>query len=297
MRRMAAVALVVAVGVAVGAGAVALARGGAGRSPRRPPTPSVAAFRFPTHGAIQPAAVAAAAPADGFVEPASARAALEAFLGAERDGLTATSYRLLTTADQQDIGSPAAWAAASADRPKPLMFTVASEQPGAEGEEITVDVARHPSLDQFAGFVSARATQVWRVVHEGATWRVAAEPLSESPVLPPIAGATDVAGRWLQASAACDRGAAAALEGVANLTGPEDLLGAPCSERGAWAVTGPAITLDRADDTQAFVEAYGPDVGTWTRLVRVRGPRTHFLAALAPLGDDWRVIGVTSDGG
>src|SRR5438270_373715 len=100
-----------------------------------------------------------------------------------------------------------------------------------------------------------------------------------------------------QASAACNRAAAAALEGVANLTGPEDLWAAPCSERGEWTVAGPVITLDRAPDTEALVEAYGPDVGTWTRLVPVRGPRTHFLAAVAPVGDDWRVIGAASDGG
>ena len=39
-----------------------------------------------------------------------------------------------------------------------------------------------------------------------------AEPVSEDPVLPPTATAADVAGRWLQASAACNRAAAAALE-------------------------------------------------------------------------------------
>ena len=91
--------------------------------------------------------------------------------------------------------------------------------------------------------------------------------------------------------------ATAALEGVPNLTGPEDLLGAPCSERGAWMVAGAPVTLDRAPDTESFVEAYGPDVGTWMRLVPVYGPRTHFLVAVAPLGDAWRVIGVTGDGG
>ena len=57
------------------------------------------------------------------------------------------------------------------------------------------------------------------------------------------------------------------------------------------------MTLDRAPDTQALVEAYGPDVGSWARLVPVRGPQSHFLAAVAPLGEHWRVIGVTSDGG
>jgi len=87
------------------------------------------------------------------------------------------------------------------------------------------------------------------------------------------------------------------VQGAPDLIGPEDLVNAPCRERGSWSVGGPAVTLDRAPDVQTFVEAYGPDVGTWTRLVPVRGPGAHFLAAVAPLGDDWRVIGVTSDGG
>jgi hypothetical protein len=95
----------------------------------------------------------------------------------------------------------------------------------------------------------------------------------------------------------CDRAAAAAVQGVSALIGPEDLVGAPCRERGAWMVTGPPITIDRAPDVQVLVEAYGPDVGTWTRLVPVHGPSSHFLVAVAPQGDDWRVIGVTSDGG
>jgi len=294
--RAAAVLGVVAVGTSVGVGAVALIQRGGPGPKRRPPTPSVATFRFPTHGSVRPVAIDLG-PADSFVEPTSARAALEDFLGAERDGWTEHSFRLLTSADQQDIGSAAAWAESSANRPKPLTFTVTNERPTPDGEEISVVVSRRPSLDQFAGYVSAQATQVWRVAREGPAWRVAAEPVTEDPTLPAIAKAADVAGRWVQASAACNRETAAALEGVSDLTAPRDLLAAPCAERGAWTVTGPTTTLDRAPDTEAFVEAYGPDVGTWTRLVPVRGPRTHFLLAVAPLGDDWRVIGVTSDGG
>lgn len=287
-----------AIGAGAGVGAVALSSRGSGSRPhRRPPTPSVAAFPFPTHGTIQPVAVESdTATDDGFVELASPRAALEDFLAAERDGLTARSFRLLTSADQQDVGSAAAWTAAGAQRPEPLTFAVTAEQPGPGGDEISVDVTRHPSLDQFAGFVSGRATQVWDVVPEGATWRVRQEPVADTPALPNVSGAVEVAQRWVQAAAACNRAAASSLEGVTDLLGPEDLLAAPCAERGSWTVAGPAVTLDRAPDTETLVEAYGPDVGTWARLVPVRGPRSHFFAAVAPLGEDWRVVGVTTDG-
>lgn len=299
--RIAAVLLVVAVGAGVGAGTVALTQQRNEGPARRPLTPSVVAFHFPTQGVVHPASLGAPSVATAsphpFVEPSSARAALAEFLGAERDGLTADSFRLLSHVDQQDVGSDTAWATSLPDRPRPLTFAVGAEQVMADGEQITVAVTRQPSLDQFTGFISARAMQVWHVVHEGTTWRVGAEPLAEDPALPPIAAAADVASRWVQASAACNWTAAGALTGVPTLTGPVNLLLAPCGEGGSWIATGPAMTLDQAEDTQAFVEAYGPDVGTWMRLVPVRGPHTHFLAAVAPLGNDWRVVGVTSDGG
>jgi hypothetical protein len=298
---MAVVLLVVTVGAGVGVGTVAFTHQRNEGPMRRPLTPSVVAFHFPTQGVVHPASLDAPSVAtvspDSFAEPASARAALAEFLGAERDGLTADSFRLLSHVDQQDVGSADAWAASLPDRPRPLTFAVGPEQVMADGEQITVAVTRRPSLDQFAGLVSARATQVWHVVHEGANWRVGAEPMGENPALPPIAAAPDVANRWVQASAASNWTAAGALTGIPNLTGPMDLLLAPCGEHGSWTATGPAITLDQAEDTQAFVEAYGPDAGTWMRLVPVRGPHIHFLAAVAPLGDDWRVVGVTTDGG
>ena len=294
LRRAGVFLVVVAVGAGVGFGAVALVRGDS-RPRRRPPTPSVATFRFPPHGPIGAAHTEDVE--EAVVAPASAHAALEAFLAAERDGLPSRSFHLLTRADQEDVGSAAAWAASSAARARPLSFAFTSARPAPEGDEITVDVTRHPSLDQFAGFVSARATQVWRVEREGDAWRVGAAPVSDDPVLPPVAAAADEAGAWAQASASCDRAAAKRLQDGEDLSGPTDLLAAPCREHGTWTAVGPPMTLDRAPDTQALVEAYGPDVGSWARLVPVRGPHSHFLAAVAPLGEDWRVIGVTSDGG
>ena len=55
-----------------------------------------------------------------------------------------------------------------------VAFTITAERIMQDGEQITVVVNRRPSLDQFAGFVSAQATQVWHVMHEGTTWRITA---------------------------------------------------------------------------------------------------------------------------
>src|SRR5207237_2842308 len=79
-RRIGMVLLVVAVGLAAGVGAVAFAARGDGPRHRRA-SPSVSRFRFPTHGTIG-AATAAAVPPPSL--PGSGRAAVEAFLGAER---------------------------------------------------------------------------------------------------------------------------------------------------------------------------------------------------------------------
>jgi len=42
--------------------------------------------------------------------------------------------------------------------------------------------------------------------------------------------------------------------------------------------------------------AFGPDVNVWGRLVPVSGPGNKFLAAVAPMGDGWQVMGVAVGG-
>ena len=37
--------------------------------------------------------------------------------------------------------------------------------------------------------------------------------------------------------------------------------------------------------------AFGPEVGSWARLVPVQGPGTRFSVVVGPLGDAWRVLG------
>jgi hypothetical protein len=95
--------------------------------------------------------------------------------------------------------------------------------------------------------------------------------------------------------AACDPRAAQALQAARHLYGPADLPARPCGERGRW-TAGAALTLDHAADAQTLLAAFGPDVLTWGRVVPLRGPRSHFYAALAPIGEEWRVMGVLSDG-
>ncbi len=296
------VVLVVVAGLGAGFGTVALisGRGGDGAAHRRPLIPSVAAFKFPT----RPASTAGSAPVDAspskpFTEPLSARGAVEAFLSADRDGDADTGYRLLAAADQADVGSRQAWAASRSDRARTSSAQVLSETPGADGVngvDVVVAVTRQPSLDPFNGFVSAKATQTWRAVREHGGWRVHATPVAEQPVLPPLSAASTPAMAWVKALESCDLNGAARLQAGLQLYGSFDLVGAPCQEHGVWTAGAP-VGVDSAADVQPLLESYGPDVPSWARLVPVQGPHTRFFVELAPVGDDWRVIGVTGDGG
>ena len=79
------------------------------------------------------------------------------------------------------------------------------------------------------------------------------------------------------------------------LYGPIQLGDAPCKERGSWQV-GDTETFNVSPDDGTYVAAFGPGIGSWGRVVPVTGPRSHFLVAVGPLGDDWRVLGVLVDG-
>ena len=49
--------------------------------------------------------------------------------------------------------------------------------------------------------------------------------------------------------------------------------------------------FDAAVEPEAYVAAFGPEVGSWARLVPVQGPRSRFSVVVGPLGDAWRVLG------
>ena len=158
-----------------------------------------------------------------------------------------------------------------------------------------VSATHASSLDPIRGLVPARSTSVWLVQAEGGTWRVSADALSFRPVLPPASDATLVVQGWVSLLAACEPNSAAQLQVSANLYGPAGLVKAPCEARGTWTAGAP-IGLDRTPDARAFLAAFGPEVGSWARLVPVRGPGNTFLAAVAPVGDSWQVMGVAVAG-
>jgi hypothetical protein len=263
----------------------------------QPPTPSVAEFSFATTVPDGPPAEPEAFPTLD-AEPATPRAAVAAFLQPIADGRPAGAYPLLDDAGRRRYPTVASWIRAQADRATPLTFTVGTSRPSPDRPgafEVDLSATHTSSLDPVRGLVPARSTSVWLVRLENDAWRVSADPLASRPVLPGDGSATAAVQDWVNLLAACDSAAAATFQVNPNLYGPANLARTPCETRGTWTAGAPT-GLDRSPDPRAFLAAFGPEVGTWARLVPVRGPAGGFLAAVAPMGDGWQVMGVAVDG-
>ena len=233
------------------------------------------------------------------VEPSTAREALTNFLQAQIDKHGDAAYALITTDSRGRFPSLSTWETRGVDRLVPSAFALGDERAAEvdRGQAVDIDVnATHePSLDTFSGLVPGHARETWRVWRENDQWRVDPEPVKTVPVLPVDSGAEDVVRAWVARMEACDKDGARTLQLSSLLYGPIQLGQAPCKEQGAWQV-GSTARFDAAPDNGTYVAAFGPGVGSWGRLVPVKGPRSHFFAAVGPLGDDWRVLGVLVDG-
>jgi len=283
---------VVVVGLALGVGGIAVF-GGDDKPSYQPGTPSVTAFSFATSVPEGPPRAPEVLPVLA-TEPADARSAVTAFLQPLADGSPEQAYPLLDEASRKRFPTMASWIRSQADRATPVTFEVGDARPNRERPgafEVDSSATHNPSLDATRGLVPGRSSSMWLVRRESETWRVSAEPLSFRPVLPAEAVATDVVQAWVSLLAACEQSTAAQLQVKAGLYGPANFVQAPCQQRGTWSA-GQPVGLDSTPDPRAFLAAFGPEVGTWARLVPVQGPGSKFLAAVAPMGDTWQVMGV-----
>lgn len=287
---------VIAAGLAIGAGAVFVVRGGEPGPVRPAHPPSVTRFSF-SDGPPPPVTVdgpdqSVARPTE---EPATAESALGVFLRAAAEAKPEAAYPLLDSPSRRRYPSEAAWARAQADLARPVAFEIAASRAAfpSDGDVVEIEVTstQRPSLDAFRGLVPGRSRSLWQVRREQGGWRVAAEPLSVRPILPPDAGAPDTVKGWVSRLQACDRNGAASLQVGTYLYGPAHFVQAPCEKQGPWTV-GNAVGLDQAPDPSDLLAAFGPGVGSWTRLVPVDGPGSRFFVAVAPMGDAWQVVGV-----
>jgi hypothetical protein len=286
-RRLLRVAGVGLLGLAVGVGAILAAHGLGGRPER---AASVERLDLPA-GAAPAATPDGPGTAPAPAAAGTARAAVQRFLQAGADGDFEVAYGLLDQAGRRRYPSLARFTRAQADRAAATAVRVGAERRVGDGRaEVTVTLAHPPAIDPFAGLVPARTVEVWPASRQDGRWRVAPDPVSVRAQLPGDDRAPEAVTAWVQRLLACDRQGAAGLQAGAELYGPADLAELPCRERGRWTVAAPE-GFDAAIEPEAYVAAFGPEVGSWARLVPVQGPGTRFSVVVGPLGDAWRVLG------
>jgi hypothetical protein len=287
-RRLLRVVGVGVVGIAVGVGATLAVDGLGGRGD---PKASVQRLQLPGDGATAGPAAPAATKAAGPVRAGTARAAVQRFLQAGADGDFATAYGLLDRAGRKRYPSLARWRRAQTDRDQVTGVRVGAERrAGDRTAQVTAELAHPAAIDPFTGLVPARTVEVWRASSQDGSWRVAADPVSVKARLPSDDRAPEAVAAWVQRLLGCDRQGAASLQAGVDLYGPADLAEAPCKQRGRWTVADPE-GFDAAVEPEAYVAAFGPEIGSWARLVPVQGPGTRLHVVVGPLGDAWRVLG------
>lgn len=276
--------LTLAVGLALGLGVAALL---AGVGPSA--APSVSALDLPARdGADGPGAVAPAPPEPGdavpVAEATSPEAAVRGFLTAEALGDFEASYAFLNATDRRTRWtSPAAWTAAHAQLPPVTGFEIEK----VSESTVTTVTALDSRLDPVLGLVPARARGTWRAVEEEGGWRVAFSESVLQPLYPSDEGAADAARTWV-ASRQADCGTQGQAD--APLLGNRGLAQSLCEAEGEAAL-GPAGVLPDGPSTTPLLDAYGPEVFTWARVVPVTAPVAADIV-VAPVDDTWQVIGI-----
>lgn len=242
----------------------------------QPTAPIATADTVPTGSTLTPRTHAAE----------SAEAAVRGFLDAERAGDYATSFDFLSDADRAAFGSAAGWVADHADYVPPVEgYEVAS----VDGDAVVTDVDYTPSLDAVVGLVPGRARVTWTAV-PGEAWGVALGATLVEAQHPDEDAAPGAVERWAESRQACG-------EPTGEWSG--DLLGAPALADALCdtdvAPAGGAATLLGPAEGAPFSAAFGDEVSVWARVVPVDRP-VPLRAVVAPLGDDWVVVGVLGAG-
>jgi hypothetical protein len=223
---------------------------------------------------------------DGPVPPGagagSAEAAVTGFLDAEAASDFETSFGFLSAQDRQFYGSPAGWEASHADVFPPV---VSYEVEEAGPDAFVTTVVFEPGLDPVTGLIPGQARITWDVTTgpEG-DMGVALETSLVEPLYPAEEDAVDAARRWADARQACET-----PSNERSLIGTPVLAQQLCDADGSFTLGEPRGLEDF--EATPFFTALGAEAVSASRVVRISGP-AEFGAVLAPIGDQWSVIGV-----
>jgi hypothetical protein len=221
---------------------------------------------------------------------ATAADAVDGFLRAEVSGDYDNSFRLLSTTDRATYRSAARWTQSHSSLPPIIGYEITSaEQPaGADRVQITATLMLEPALDETVGLVPARAEATWISVREAELWRVSLAESVLTASWPRETEASDQVRAWASSLQACEHGAPVAAEWSGGLIGTAALAADLCDVDGRLRL-GPVEPLD-LDVAETFTAAFGEDIVELARIVPVLSP-VELRAVVAPLGDEWLVVG------
>ncbi len=221
---------------------------------------------------------------------ADARAAVEGFLDAEIERDFDASWSYLTADDQEELGPPAQWVNEHANFPPIEGYEIVEVREREGRVETVTELQLDSGLNEFTGLVPARAEGIWVTTEEGDGWRVEFTESVLRPRYPSAEDAPAAAAEWARAQQACE-------DPQPAHDGP--LYGLPvlalelCGSEGDVGAGGVA-DLREGEESSAFVSAFGPEVFGWARVVPITGP-VPIRVVLAPIDDQWEVIGVLRD--
>lgn len=225
---------------------------------------------------------------------ASAAEALQALLAAEQRGDHETSYRLLSPAGRQEYPDQSDWKKRTTQLPPITSFTIDGKgSPRRRGNlaSISAEVRHKPGLDPFIGLSASRERQTWTVRRQGSGWLVDPDP-AVTYEFPPTSRASDAALSWTRAVQACDKKTATGLQAVGDVYGTAAGAAGLCRSKGAVTV-GKVGPLEAGPSSADLIAQYSTDILAWARVVPVTAPSGHFSLVLAPLGDGWKIVGLT----
>ncbi len=225
---------------------------------------------------------------------ATAAEAVQVLLAAEQRGDHVTSYRLLSKAGRAQYKDVSEWKQRRSELPPVTSFMLSvndASQVQGHSARVVVEVRHKPGLDPFIGLSAARERETWTARRVGSRWLVDPDPAVVYE-LPPSARAASAVVSWARAVQACDKAAATKLQGIPELYGMSDGADRLCRSKGP--ITAGAVGSVEAGPSSADLLAqYSTDALAWARTVRVRAPRGSFSVIVAPIGEVWKIVGLS----
>ncbi len=161
---------------------------------------------------------------------------------------------------------------------------------GAVPNSLVALVDHTASLDPFRGLSAAQDRETWVGRKEHGGWVLDADPQTDL-ILPSDRTAPAAAVSWAQAAESCDQAKAVTYQAVNPLLGVATAPTQLCGHHVTFSASQPR-PLDGTLAAQDLVAQYTSDSLAWARIVTVTGADHPFDAVMAPIGDEWQVVGI-----